>query len=260
MQDKQVINKARALYYNLFANFFVVPDDMKQYIELRGLVDLLKQNPLDGESGEALQRLYALLDSTSNVKLSQEFDDMFHNPTTKKVRQTASYYDEGLESGKKRLEMVNFVAKTKFRRNEKEFFEYEDSIGFIFSLLAELSDLISQGEKSYENTAHCIFEQILNEFVDEFAAEIYEHESAEIYKELMIVLHSFIAFERMFLNVNKPKPKEKVVRTPTHEADEDISEEEKARRARNKELKKLGPKEEQEACPVDVAYDVETDI
>ena len=33
--------------------------------------------------------------------MSQEFDDMFHNLTTAKVRQTASFYDEGIESGKK---------------------------------------------------------------------------------------------------------------------------------------------------------------
>lgn len=259
MQDKQVIHKARALYYNLFANFFVIPEDMNGYLALRGLVDVLKESPLDTESGKALENLYTLLDSTSNAKLSQEFDDMFHNPTTKKVRQTASFYDEGLESGKKRLEMVNFVAKTKFRRNEQEFFEYEDSIGFILSLMAELSELISNGEENYENTAHCIFAQILNEFVDQFAAEIYEHESAVIYKELMVVLHSFVAFERMFLDVTKPKPKAKVEKLPTHEEDVDISEEEKARRARNKELKKLGPKQD-ESCPVDIAYDVETDI
>ncbi len=258
MQDKQAINKARALYYNLFANFFVLSSDIKNYLELRSLVDLLKQNPLDPESGEALKKMYELLDPTSNAAMSQEFDDMFHNPTTPKVRQTASFYDEGIESGKKRSEMINFVAKTKIRRNEKEFYEYEDSIAFIFSLMAELSDLIANGETNYENTVHCIFDQILNDFVEEFAAQVYEHPSAVIYKELMVVLHSFVAFERLFLDVGKPVPRDVVEKAESCDVEE-ISEEEKARRARNKELKKLGPKQD-DVEPKDMAYDVETDI
>lgn len=258
MQDKQAINKARAIYYNLFANFFVPSKDITNYLEVRSLIAILKENPMDTESAKALENLLALLDPTSNAAMSQEFDDMFHNPTTTKVRQTASFYDEGVESGKKRLEMVNFVAKTKIRRNEKEYYEYEDSIGFIFSLMAELSDLIANGEKNYENTVHCIFDQILNDFVEEFAAQVYEHPSAKIYKELMVVLHSFIAFERLFLDVGKPAPKEKLEKAVSCDTEE-ISEEELARRARNKELKKLGPKED-ESCPVDIAYDVESDI
>ena len=86
---------------------------------------------------------------TTDIKAEKikEFDDLFHNPTTKKIRQTASFYDEGVESGKKRVEMIQFVAKTKIRRDEKAYFEYEDSIGFIFSLMAQLTDEISQGEK-----------------------------------------------------------------------------------------------------------------
>ncbi len=258
MQDKQAIHKARALYYNLFANFFVLPKDMNRYLILRDLINTLKQNPLDSESEKALENLYQLLDSTSNSAVGLEFDDMFHNPISETVRQTASFYDEGVESGKKRLEMVNFVAKTKFRRNEKEFYEYEDSIGFIFSLMAELSDLIARGETSYENTAHCIFAEILNEFVDQFLAEVYEHPSAKIYKELIIVLHSFIAFERLFLNVSKPQSKEKSEKVSCNT--EELSEEEIARRARNKELKKLGPKQEASCSLDDEVYDVEIGI
>ena len=260
MQDKQAINKARALYYNLFANFFVLAKDMNGYLEVRSLINLLKENPLDAESGKSLERIYELLDPTSNVLMNQEFDDMFHNPTTAKVRQTASFYDEGIESGKKRSEMINFVAKTKIRRNEKEFFEYEDSIGFIFSIMAELSDLIAQGDKSYENTVHCIFDQILNDFVEEFAAQVYEHPTANIYKELMVVLHSFVAFERMFLDVAKPAPRDKSEAVASCDVEEEISEAEKARRAKNKELRKKGPKKEDNVEPADMAYDVETDV
>ncbi len=257
MQDNQAINKARALYYNLFANFFVPPQNTEKYLELTKLIDILKQNPLDVTSGKALQNISESLDKSSNVDLIQEFDELFNNPVSKNIRTTASFYDEGVESGKKRVEMINFVAKTKLRRNEKEFYEYEDSIGFIFTLMAELSDLIANGEKEYENTVHCIFDQILNEFIDEVAKDIFEHENALIYKELMVVLHSFVEFERLYLQVSKPVQKLKVEKTASCEVEE-ISQEEKERRARNKALKAMGPKKEQ--TPTDIAYDVEEDI
>ncbi len=257
MQDNQAINKARALYYNLFANFFVPASDVENYLELVKLVDILKKSPLDTNSGKALEKISELLDPTSNIALLQEYDEIFHNPTSKNIRTTASYYDEGVESGKKRVEMINFVGKTKLRRNEKKYHEYEDSVGFIFSLMAQLSDLIAQDEKEYENTVHCIFAQILNDFIDEFAKELYEHNSAVLYRELIVVLHSFVEFERLYLEVSKPAPKEKVEKVQACEVEE-ISEEEKERRARNKALKAQGPKEE--ACPVDIAYDIEDNI
>ena len=241
MQDNQTINKARAFYYNFFANFFVVSQRSENYFELIRLLNILKQNPLDESSSEALNNISNLLDSSSNIVLLTEFDNLFHNPLNKKIRQTASFYDEGVESGKKRVEMINFVAKTKLRRDENSYFEYEDSIGFIFSLMAELSDLLANEQKEYENTVHCIFAQILNDFIDEFAKDIYEHDKSNIYKELMVVLHSFVEFERLYLEVTKPLKKEKAKKQVTDNWG-DISAEERERRERNRALKALGPK------------------
>lgn len=258
MQDNKSINKARALYYNLFANFFVYSKESEKYFELIKLINILKESPLDMGSGKALEEISNLLDSSSNVKLVQEFDDLFHNPLNKKIRTTASFYDEGVESGKKRVEMIQFLGKTKIRRDEKEYFEYEDSVGFIFSVMASLTDSIANDEKIYENTVHCIFNEILNDFVDDFAKEIYENESAKIYKELMVVLHSFIEFERLYLEVSKPKKKEfKKVEA----ACDGISDEELERRAKNKALRAKGPKktsDNEEAK--DIVYDVEDEI
>ncbi len=258
--DKVAVNKARALYYNMFANFFVIPSDLVKYTEFVGIIELLKQNPIDNTSGKALEDICSKLDKSSNVALMQEYDDIFNSPITKNIRTTASFYDEGYESGKKRAGMIDFVAKTKIRRNEKKFCEYEDSVGFIFSFLSELCDLLVNGHAEYEDTIHCVFKEILNDFIDEFASDLYSHESAVIYRDLMMVLHSFVEFERLYLGVSKPHKKEKADKK---EKIEDISEEEKARRARNKELKKRGPKkevQEEGACSLDVHFDVETDI
>jgi TorA maturation chaperone TorD len=241
MENNQAINKARALYYNLFANFFVLSLKSENYFELIRLLNILKENPLDESSSDALNNISNLLDSSSNVALLKEFDNLFHNPLNKKVRQTASFYDEGVESGKKRVEMIDFVAKTKLRRDENSYFEYEDSVGFIFSLMAELSDLLANGQKEYENTVHCIFAQILNDFIDEFAKDIYEHDKSNIYKELMVVLHSFVEFERLYLEVSKPPKKEKIIKKQADDWGE-ISDEERQRREKNRALKALGPK------------------
>ena len=241
MQDNQTINKARALYYNFIANFFVLSSKSENYFELIRLLKILKENPLDESSADALNNISNLLDSSSNVALLKEFDDLFHNPLNKKIRQTASFYDEGVESGRKRVEMIDFVAKTKLRRDENSYFEYEDSVGFIFSLMAELSNQVASGEKEYENTVHCIFAQILNNFIDEFAKDIYEHDKANIYKELMVVLHSFVEFERLYLEVPKPIKKEKIIKKQGDDWG-DISDEERKRREKNRALKALGPK------------------
>ena len=241
MQDNQTINKARALYYNFFANFFVLSSKSENYFELIRLLNILKENPLDESSAEALNNISNLLDSSSNVALLKEFDDLFHNPLNKKIRQTASFYDEGVESGKKRVEMIDFVAKTKLRRDENSYFEYEDSVGFIFSLMAELSDLLADDQKEYENTVHCIFAQILNGFIDDFAKDIYEHDKSNIYKELIVILHSFVEFERLYLEVSKPPKKEKIIKKQGDDWG-NISDEERQRREKNRALKALGPK------------------
>lgn len=238
--DEISILKARAIYYNLFARFFVYTKDFTHYLELTNILKVLESNPLDEQSLEAVKNILAQLDSSSNVKLLQEYDDIFNNPSSKNIRVTASFYDEGVESGKKRVEMLQFLAKTKIRRNEQEFCEYEDSAGFIFTIMAELIESILKEKVEYKNTVHCIFEQIINPFIDEFAKEVYEHKHAKIFKDLMVLLHSFIEFERLYLEVSKPVAKEKINKEDFR--DKALSDEEKERRARNKALKALGPK------------------
>jgi len=257
MNDTQ-INKSRALYYAMFSRFFVFSTDARRYFELLNLLKILQENPMDATTKEAITDILETLDSDSNVKLMLEFDDIFHSPESQTVRTTASYFDENVESGKKRLEMQNFLAKTDIRRDEKSYSDYEDHIGFIFSVLSELSSQVAEGRTEYKNTIHCIFDEILNEFIDEFSRELYEHENANIYKNVVVLLKSFMTFERLYLEVSAPFDLKKPVAV---NKEEDISDEERARRARNKALRASGPKKgEDETCPVFVAYEVEDDI
>ncbi len=257
--NEEKMNRARALYYAMFSRCFVFTTDNKRYFELISLIDILKENPLDKASAQAFEDIRKVIKSDSNVAFMQEFDAIFHSPETQTLRTTASYYDEDIESGKKRVEMQNFLAKTKIRRDENAYSDYEDHIGFIFSVMAELCELIANGEVQYKNTAHCIFEQILNEFVDRFSKELYEHESADIFKNIVVVLKSFIEFERVYLEVQTPIYDQTSVASQAKS--EELSEEEIARRARNKLLRQKGPKEDPNVgCEINIAYDVEDDI
>ena len=256
--NEEKINKARALYYAMFSRCFVFTTDNKRYFELIEFIDILKENPLDKNSAKAFEDIRAVVKSDSNIVFMKEFDAIFHSPETQTLRTTASYYDEDIESGKKRLEMQNFLAKTKIRRDETSYSDYEDHIGFIFSVMSELCELIANGEEQYKNTAHCIFEQILNDFVDKFSKELYEHENADIFKNIVVLLKSFIEFERIYLEVQTPVYTNSKVKSKPK--GEELSEAEIARREKNRLLRQKGPKEDKNACPIDIAYDVEDDI
>ncbi len=250
------INKARAVYYSLFSRFFVYSADTASYLSLINMLDVLINSPLDNTSAEALKRIKDELDPLSNVKLVQEFDDLFHNPFSSTIRTTASFYDENVESGKKRVQMLDFVAKTKIRRDEKVYTDLEDSVAFILTLMGELLELISQGESQYKTVTHCVFADVLNEFVDEFSKDVYEHENAKIFKDVIVVFQAFMSFERLYLDVSKPVV---VKKRPAQESSEiEPSEEELQRRERNKKLKAMGAKKEID--PESIQYDVEGEV
>ena len=238
MKNDLEINKARALYYNFFSRVFIYSKDLNKYKELLGMLDIIKESALDDNSQKSLKNLVEKLDKNLNEKLISEFDEVFSNLSSDVVKNTASFYDEGIENGTKRLEMIQFLAKTKIRRDEKIYFENEDSIGFILAVLYELIEAVNLGDLEYKNTIHCIFEQILNSFVDEFNEDLYKNEKSDIYKDIAVLFSSFIAFERLYLEVAKPPKKERV----SDEKNSLISEEEKERRAKNKAMKAQGLK------------------
>lgn len=237
MINKASVNKARSLYYGFLSKMFVFTTRSDRYLGIQEALEVMIQNPIDENSGEALKEIQAFLETNTQNAFIQEYDDIFHNPAYKVVRNTASYYDEGVESGHQRLAVKNFLAKTKIRRDENHFKENEDSVGFIFTFMHELIELIMQDQKEYENIQHCLFTEVINPFVDEFVINVYEHPMSKAYKSIAIVLNAFIAFERMYFEVAKPPFKEKVrVQKPV----EVISGAEAKRRAENKAKKMAG--------------------
>jgi len=233
--NKEAVNGARSLYYGFFSKMLVFTSDEERFEGVKEALDVMIANPMDNNSCEALKEIKEFLETGGEKSLSDEYDSIFHDPSTSLVRNTASYYDEGVESGKKRLEVKNFLAKTKIRRDEKVFKEYEDSVGFLVTFMHDLVELILKGETSYDTLQHCLFVEIINEFIDEFVEALYENEKANAYKSVAVVLNAFIEFERLYFDVAKPAPREKIVKK--EEPCEFISDEEAARRKRNREAK-----------------------
>lgn len=236
MLNKESVNKARSLYYGFLSKLFVFTTSPSRYEGLAEALEVMAQNPLDENSGEALREIQLFLAHNGESAFIQEYDDVFHNPSYKVVRNTASYYAEGVESGKKQLEVKNFLAKTKIRRNEKYFKENEDSVGFIFTFMHELIELIMNEQKEYDSLQHCLYTEVINPFIDEFIVKVYEHPMARIYKSVAIVLNAFMAFERLYFDVAKPPLKE-VERVQKPQPLEMISGAEAKRRAENKAKK-----------------------
>jgi len=251
--NRDAVNPARSLYYGLMSKMLVFTPDEDRYDGVEKVLDILIKNPLDTNSQEALKEIKEFIKVYGYKALSDEYDDIFHNPATPIVRTTASFYDEGVESGRKTLEVKNFLSKTKIRRNEKSFKETEDSVGFLVTFMHDLIELIVQGEKSYETLQHCLFNEIINEFFDEFIVNLYEHKKANVYKSLAVVLNSFLEFERLYFNVTKPIPKENFIKK--YEEGEFISDEEARRRAENRAKKAADLL--QQSCSLENTSDLE---
>ena len=230
--DKKALNPARSLYYGLFSKLFVFSESDDRFDKVVEVLDLFIKNPLDENSKKACIDLKFFIENEGKDALSNEFDLLFNVPSGEVVRTTASFYDEGFERGKKLVEVKNFLAKTRIRRDEKHYKETEDSIGFLVTFMHELVELIMQGDEEYENLQHCLFSEILNEFLDEFIDSLYSNTNARAYKEVAVILNSFLEFERLYFGVSKPKPKEK---TPKKEEScEFIADAEAKRRAQNR--------------------------
>jgi len=229
---KNEVNPARSLYYGFLSKMLVYSEEPGRFDGLTEALEVMIANPLDANSAEALKEIHAFLEAGSYEALIEEYDMIFHDPESPIVRTTASYYDEGVESGRKRLEVKQFLAKTKIRRDEKHYKEPEDSIGFLVTFMHELIELILAGEHSYNTVQHCLFDEVINGFEDALIVALYEHERANAYRSLAVVMQAFLEFERLYFAVSKPKPKSEVVRD--NEPCEFISETEEKRRAANR--------------------------
>lgn len=246
--DKATLNPARSIYYGLFSKLLVFTTRDDRFNGLEEALDVLIEHPISGRSGVALRNLQDFIREHGYEGLVVEYDAVFHEPVSPVVRTTASYYLEGFESGMKTVEVRNFLARTRIRRNEAEYKEPEDSIGFLMTFMHELIELIMEGGESYVSLHSCLFDDIINPFIDVFATKMLEHDKAVAYHEVAIILEEFMTFERLYFEVPAPKPG--FIITPKGEQDF-IADEEARRRAANRAAKEA--ESLTQSCEIDVS-------
>lgn len=231
MDEKTSILNARRIYYLLLSYLFVFSDKQDRYDGVFELLNTIKDVALNDETAQAAQVLLPKFQKQNLQNIVQEYDDIFHAPPHA-IHNSFSFYEEGYETGRACSRVRSILAKTHIRRDEVKFKENEDNVGFCFALMHEF--LVGQisGDEKCEGFGLELFESVINPNIDEFIDTLYQHENADAYAEICIILRSFIEFERMFLSVPRPLSGKKI-------KTEGISRSESLIREQNRRAKRL---------------------
>ncbi|MDL0088536.1 TorD/DmsD family molecular chaperone [Campylobacter gastrosuis] len=198
-ENLSVLN-ARKIYYSLLAKFLVFSVRDDRFFGVLETLNIIKDYAIDDESHEAINDL---IKNFSQNQLSDEYDEVFHAPP-KPLHNTFSFYDEGYSAGSALVKIRQILAKTSIRKNEIDFKENEDNIGFVFALMSDFISKILAGDESYKERENELFVQIINPFIDEFLDRLYAHEGANLYKNVCVITRNFMEFERVYFGVSKP--------------------------------------------------------
>ena len=203
--DKVAIDKARAVFYGFFSTIFAFDFTEEKFLQMVEYLKILEHYPLDEQSEMALKNMARRVNSRGFEPLKSESDTLFFNPLGGKVPMTASFILEQRDDGNKRVEMIDLVQSSPFRRDEKVFMEHEDHIEFICGFLQRIILLESEGDQGEAKLSQKVFVSILNPMVDEFCSRVLEHNESAFYRQAALALESFVEFERLYLGVEKPE-------------------------------------------------------
>ncbi|MDY0238440.1 MAG: molecular chaperone TorD family protein [Campylobacterales bacterium] len=201
------ILQARSAYYGWLAALFGYVKDEKIVENISLSLDILATNPIEEKSAKSLENMQDFLKEKGFNALCEENNEVFYSIATTLIPVTASYYDEGRDDGKKRVEMADYFFKSTFRRDTSASNEPEDHVSLIFGLNSSLLRQAANGCKESEKLANEIFKEMINPFIDSFELALFTHESADFYKNVSVILNAFISFERFLLKVSKPEAK-----------------------------------------------------
>ena len=239
MTSKGEFAAGRGLYYSLFSRFFVFSQGADRFSGVNAMLGLASAHALNEESAAAIMRIQAKFDEENSQNLADEFDEIFH-ALPSPLRNSLSYYDEGYEVGHACAKVRKILARTDIRRDEAKFKENEDNVGFVFALMSEFIARESELEL-YGELEEQLFKEIINQNIDEFINDLFNHESSEIYKDVAVLLQGFIEFERVVLSAPRPINQGKNKKTL-----DGVSRSEAIRRQKNR-VRKIKAMEEENA-------------
>lgn len=207
--DNAAINKARIIYYGFFASLLSFNLTNELYENAVQSLNILSQNPIDEQSDVAFTNMKRRFTKGGFAALKKENNRVFCSPTSSPMPSTASFYSGGQDDGPKRVEMIDYVLKSNYRRNAESYKEHEDHIEFVLLFIQKLITEELNGHAKSRELAKTVFANIYNTMVDEFTDNLFNHEQSFFYKQVALSLRSFTEFERVYLNIEKPDIREK---------------------------------------------------
>ena len=127
----------------------------------------------------------------------------------------------------------------------------EDDIGFILPFMNHLILVSLEGDEKSKYLQEKTF-NILNMFIDDFIENLFLHTASELYKNVAVILKSFMETERLYFE----KPKPKIEKIAKKECEICVADKEAAIRKANK--KKKG--ESALVCNLEEGGDVEDEV
>jgi len=215
--DNTAINKARMLYYGFFASLLSFNLTEELYENAVQSLNILSQSPIDEQSDVAFKNMQRRFVKGGFAALKKENNRVFCSPTSSPMPSTASFYGGGRDDGPKRVEMIDYVLRSKYRRNAESYKEHEDHIEFIMLFIQKLIAEELGGDAKSRDLAKTVFVNILNIMIDEFTDNLFNHEESFFYKQVALSLRSFTEFERVYLDIRKPELRAKREKTRPEE-------------------------------------------
>lgn len=188
----------KAFYYEFFSYAFFFCDDKKGFENFLAQAGELAKSPLS-DNADFASILNASFESFKAEQNAVLFDFSYAN-----VPLSASFYDEGRDSGKKRLAMIELIKRTKYRPNLAKLSESEDFVGFLFLFMAQVLRDGANGDENAASVAKDIFSEILNSFVDEFCELLASHKDSVIFKALAGLIEGIAQIERDSYGLKAP--------------------------------------------------------
>ncbi|TXE88382.1 molecular chaperone TorD family protein [Campylobacter volucris] len=189
------IDLSRKYFYEFFSKVFNFIDENEFNIWHKQLL-ILAKSPLD----ESLVSDFNKLCECDFAQLKAEQNAVFFDFSYVNVPISASFYDEGRDDGKMKLQACEIIRKSKFRKKE-ECRQSEDEFGFLFAFMASVIE--------YDlKIAQQLFRFVINPVIDEFIQKLQIHKNSNLYICIANIMKVFFANERAYLEIQAPVKKE----------------------------------------------------
>ncbi|BCZ18218.1 hypothetical protein NHP190003_15000 [Helicobacter sp. NHP19-003] len=192
---------ARALYYRLWHYLVVFVHDEGLFKELCSLVGHLKDYPFNTQTAQAWQEIESFL-AQGLEAFKAEQNAVLFAPAESFVPLSASYYLEGQDNGKKRLEAIALLKQSGLQIESYTISApvAEDDLAFLTLMMnAFLKEMLAN---PHFFTLHAtLFKDFFHLFGDAFIEAIATHEKSVCYQNCAIILGAFIQHERLFFNL-----------------------------------------------------------